>query len=160
MSRMFFRLFAIACVALSLPNCSSILQSKSSKPGVKYSSVYGPAKPSQTLTVSVTSEEFQESLGTGRGVLGARFVEVFRRGGGPLEWRIFDVQAGDPYALIGIREGDVLVAASDWVIFDPQRFRTYVELLRTGFEASILVRRDGVLTELRPQMQATGAGTT
>jgi hypothetical protein len=136
---------------LNLGACS-VPKSKTEKPGVKFSEVYGPVKPSRTLNREVALADFKTSLGTGRGVHGARFIEVFRSEGGPPEWRIFDVHPGDPYGLIGVEDGDILVAANDWMIFDPQRFRAYVELLPSGFDASIFLRRAGILIELQPEM--------
>ena len=75
-----------------------------------------------------------------------RLVPVFRRetaGGGIPEYRLFDVGQDTPYGLLGLQTADVLVAANEYLIYDPDGFRKYIKLLGAESAVSLEVIRGG-----------------
>lgn len=59
------------------------------------------------------------------------------------EYRIFDLKPGSPYALLGLENSDIIVAANGYLIKRPDQFSTFIQLLARENEASIEIRRMG-----------------
>lgn len=59
------------------------------------------------------------------------------------EYRIFDLKPSSPYALLGLQNSDIIVAANRYLIRRPEQFYSFVQLLRGENEASIEIRRGG-----------------
>jgi type II secretory pathway component PulC len=59
------------------------------------------------------------------------------------EHRVFDVKPSSIYALLGIQNSDIIVAADGYLIKEPRRFIEYIQLLPRENEASIEIRRAG-----------------
>jgi hypothetical protein len=59
------------------------------------------------------------------------------------EYRLFDTRPGSVYALLGLENSDVLVAADGYLIKKPEQFVVYVQLLTKQNEATIEIRRGG-----------------
>ncbi len=75
-----------------------------------------------------------------------RLIEtLYRKGEGtPFpEYRIFGVEPGSAYQLLGLQNADVLIAANGYVLFDPRKFQIFVRLLENEDHATLHVRRGG-----------------
>lgn len=59
------------------------------------------------------------------------------------EYRIFDIGTGGVYALLGLENSDILVAANRYLIKAPPQFPAFVQLLAHEKEAMIEIRRGG-----------------
>ncbi len=59
------------------------------------------------------------------------------------EYRVFDIAADSVYGLIGLENGDVIVAANRYLIKNPSQFPAFVQLLANQNEATIELRRGG-----------------
>jgi len=59
------------------------------------------------------------------------------------EYRLFDIYPGSIYALLGLRNADVLVSANDRLLVNSSVFIDYVRLLAKESEAQIEIRRVG-----------------
>lgn len=102
-----------------------------------------PGTPEQSITVSRSA--LQRSLSQRLYNDQLRIVQVYRRNEefaniAP-EYRLFQVHPQSAYALLGLQEADVLVAASGYIIQTPELFREYVRLLPQEQNAMIEVRR-------------------
>jgi hypothetical protein len=105
----------------------------------------------ETVQRTVARRDFQAAVD--RSVAGdrLRLVPVFRRetaGGGIPEYRLFDVGSGTPYALLGLQTADILIAANDYLVYEPEGFRKYVKLLGAESTVSLEVVRSGKATLL------------
>jgi hypothetical protein len=58
------------------------------------------------------------------------------------EYRLFDIVPGSPAYTLGLRTGDVLLAANDFIIYEPAVFAQYLTLLGTVNTATINIRRN------------------
>ena len=96
--------------------------------------------------ISISKRKFTGSLTQGDGVNDVRLVEVYRRERKQLpQYRIFDIRKGSPYQILGLEDGDIILAADDHIIYEPAGFRTFVvQYLRTRGSASLTVSRGGV----------------
>jgi len=59
------------------------------------------------------------------------------------EYRIFDIGQDGVYALLGLENVDILVAANRYLIKSPGQFPAFVQLLANEKEATIEIRRGG-----------------
>lgn len=59
------------------------------------------------------------------------------------EYRIFDIDAGGVYGLLGLENSDIIVAANGFLIKDPKQFPVFVQLLERENGATIEIRRNG-----------------
>lgn len=57
------------------------------------------------------------------------------------EYRVFGVRPDSAYALLGLENTDILVAADDFIIYDPRTFPLYVTLLANQTQAKLEIRR-------------------
>jgi hypothetical protein len=76
-----------------------------------------------------------------------RLVQIFRRGTTEAfpEYRVFEVRKSGIYDYIGLQSGDVLLAANDYPIFDPDGFRLFTtRYLAEMKKSSINIVREGV----------------
>lgn len=74
-----------------------------------------------------------------------RLVPVFQSvsPGDSYEYKIFDIGPNGVYALLGLENGDILVAANRYLIKSPPQFPAFVQLLANEKEATIEIRRGG-----------------
>lgn len=74
-----------------------------------------------------------------------RLVPVYESAASRLssEYRVFGVRPGGVYALLGLENSDVLVAADGFLIKKPEQFIAYVHLLTKQNGATIEIRRGG-----------------
>ncbi len=59
------------------------------------------------------------------------------------EYRVFDIAADSVYGLLGLENGDVIVAANRYLIRNPAQFPAFIQLLANENEATIELRRGG-----------------
>ena len=59
------------------------------------------------------------------------------------EYRIFDIDGGGVYGLLGLENSDIIVAANEFLIKDPKQFPLFVQLLERENTATIEIRRNG-----------------
>jgi hypothetical protein len=62
---------------------------------------------------------------------------------GSFENRIFEIRPGSVYALLGLENRDILVAANGFLVKQPDIFTRFIELLAQENEATIEIRRNG-----------------
>lgn len=99
----------------------------------------------ERVTLSIRKADLKAAIERGEAVNTIRMIRLFRRGGpGPYqfpEYRLFDIQAGSVFTLLGLQNADVLVALNDYVLYDPTKFPVYVRLLQNETDAQIEIRR-------------------
>lgn len=59
------------------------------------------------------------------------------------EYRVFDITYDSVYGLLGLENGDIIVAANRYLIKNPAQFPAFVQLLVNENEATIETRRGG-----------------
>ena len=100
--------------------------------------------PMKVLHYSIQRKDLQEAL-VRQGVNTIRLVPVFENLSisQSYSYRLFDVQEGSAYSLLGLQTSDVVVAADRYLIKRPDQFPQFVSLLAGMDEASIEIRRGG-----------------
>lgn len=97
----------------------------------------------QVVERNVQRREFAKAL---QGADAARIIEIFKRegeGASVPEYRIFDVKPRSAYALLGLEDADVLVAASGYVITTANAFRRYLSVVGSEPGGELEIRRAG-----------------
>ncbi|MCB0333503.1 MAG: serine protease [Bdellovibrionales bacterium] len=135
-------------VVFALTSCTSIFhRAPKEKPGVRLSSVRPEPEDMKVIPSLIQRDTFVQSLEEKNLLYRLRAVPVYQRGstmeGAIPEYRLFELAPESPYVLLGLKAGDILLAADDWVIYDPRRFIAYVELLANLNEGKIRIKRDG-----------------
>lgn len=136
--------FVLGVVAALISGCSG-----TASPPLLFSQQPGGGHQ-KVEEISISKKKFISSLTQGDGVNDVRLVEVYRRERKQFpQYRIFDIRKGSPYQLLGLEDGDIILAADDHIIYEPAGFRTFVvQYLRSRPTASLTVSRGGV-TALR-----------
>jgi type II secretory pathway component PulC len=100
--------------------------------------------PMKVLHYSIQRKDLQDAL-VQQGVNTIRLVPVFENlsVSQSYTYRLFDVQEGSAYALLGLQSSDVVVAADRYLIKRPDQFPSFVSLLAGVDEATIEIRRGG-----------------
>jgi len=140
--------FSIALLLLCVSACSRY----PSGSGIKYVEQHGPFA-GRAVKMEISRKVLDQAVSRGGSFNSVRMVEVFRSAdeAGPNmtpQYRLFDIQIGSVYDLVGLKTNDVLMAADGLVIFDPQGFKAYVTtVLRAvpdGRVSEIYISRAGV----------------
>ena len=76
------------------------------------------------------------------------------------EYRLFSIVQGSPYALLGLKNGDVLVTVQGYTLVDSSTFAQYAKLLISENEARLIIRRSGEMMELRTKIVDSTQETT
>lgn len=100
--------------------------------------------PMKVLHYSIQRKDLQDAL-VQQGINTIRLVPVFDNlsVSQTYSYRLFDVQEGSAYSLLGLQSSDVVVAADRYLIKRADQFPTFVGLLAGVDEASIEIRRGG-----------------
>ena len=100
--------------------------------------------PMKVLHYSIQRKDLQDAL-VQQGINTVRIVPVFDNlaVSQTYSYRLFDVQEGSAYSLLGLQSSDVVVAADRYLIKRADQFPTFVGLLAGVDEASIEIRRGG-----------------
>ncbi|MBN8548177.1 MAG: hypothetical protein J0M12_02555 [Deltaproteobacteria bacterium] len=109
-----------------------------------------PVVRMKTIELPVSRKELNAALDRPPPANDIRMVLVFRGAPGmsdqeqpPPEYRFFDVRPESAYALLGLRNGDILVAAHDHIVYNPLNFPNYVASLVTLPDGFVEIRRAG-----------------
>lgn len=73
--------------------------------------------------------------------------------GEPPEYRLFGILPGTPCDLLSLKNGDILVSANDYVIYDMDKFAYYLSLLTNQSEGMIEIKRAGTPMLVKFQLQ-------
>lgn len=133
--------FGVGCSMSPAPSATKISEFRTTSPVNR-----------ETIELTVARRDFQAAVERTQAADRLRIVPVFRRetaGGGIPEYRLFEVGNDTPYGLLGLQTADVLVAANEYLIYDPEGFRRYVKLLGAEEVVSIEVVRAGKSMLLR-----------
>lgn len=65
------------------------------------------------------------------------------------QYRLFDIQSDGPYYLLGLRNGDVLLAVQDLILYEDTAFPRYVAALPGERESRFLIIRGSDILELQ-----------
>ncbi len=135
-------------VVLMLTSCTSLFhRSPAAKPGVRLSSVQPEPEDIKVVPSLIQRDTYAKSLEEKKLLYRLRTVPVYKRGstmeGAIPEYRLFELAPESPYTLLGLKTGDILMSADDWVIYDPRRFVAYVELLAQLNQGEIRIKRNG-----------------
>lgn len=98
----------------------------------KVGMVKSPNPLATAVPVEVRREKLVERLRDGGVLNSIRLVEVFKGAGNPNpypEYRMFDIQQGGVFDLLGIKNGDILVAAHGYSVPSVGKFVEYVNVL-------------------------------
>lgn len=118
--------------------------------GRKLSELRTPPAEMQKVEKEISKSEFKEALGRSVDNATLRVIEVFY-GAGQFNppyphYRIFGIGAGSVYELLGVENGDVLVALNGYIVANPNVFAQYV---------SLLTKEEGAEIEVIRQMKPT-----
>ena len=135
----------IVLFGLALSSCSGIRPSSDDfQAERRLSSLKSGAVPAREVRAEVSRSRLQSALEQPGAVNAIRLVSTFRRAeaspSGAPEYRLFDIQPDSPYALLGLRNADVLIGVNDYAVTNPQGFRQFVQAV---------VREPGVTFALR-----------
>ncbi len=99
----------------------------------------------QEEQIEVSKKLYQQVLHGGGSYTKARMVEVFTRDAqsGVKEYRLFGIQPGSLYDLLGLRNVDILVAANGYVVPEQGLFWQYLQILPNQKDAFIEIKRAG-----------------
>ncbi len=100
--------------------------------------------PMKVLHYSIQRKDLQDAL-VQQGVNTVRLVPVFDNlsVSQSYSYRLFDVQEGSAFSLLGLQSSDVVIAADRYLIKRPDQFPQFVSLLAGLDEATIEIRRGG-----------------
>jgi type II secretory pathway component PulC len=114
---------------------------------VKLSDVRPVPESRTEKQMTLSAEALLEALAKGNQINRIRIVPIFYRssqiGESYPEYRLFEIQNGSIYERVGLRNGDVLVAADDYVVFTPDQFREYMRVFPRLENPSMEITRDG-----------------
>ncbi len=136
-------LFGIFLFTIGLCGCTA---SKSSGP-LLMSSIRPALPGTKAHDLSISSVELSQALSRSELVRKLRMIQLYKSVAEfeteiP-EYRLFGITEGSPYALLGLQNADVLVAANDYIVRSPVAFVQYLGLLPNEKSAFIEVRREG-----------------
>lgn len=108
-----------------------------------------PLPNAKTVEISVKREELIARLKNGAASK-VRVIPTYSRSSEQSNsyprYRIFDIEPTGPYYLLGLRDADILIAAHDYVVFDPRSFPAYVSLLTNEERTALqIIRNDEAL---------------
>ena len=139
-----FRLLAIACIASSIVGCSVMKTDDSSKMGIPHT----PSPGTTTIKFVISRHDFNEAIRHENQNRALRLIQVFASPAAAAvdapEYRLFGIHPESVYALLGLKNGDVLLAAHGYLVSGPPAFPRYVGLLSTEKASTIEIRRQGI----------------
>ena len=132
-------------IALTLCSCGP---RKTGQPE-KFSDAMPGNAAAKTIDLTIPKKKLESAALLGDTINTLRIVAVFRRGDqtsiGLPEYRLFDIRKGSAFDIIGLENADILQAANDYVIYQPEGLKTFVlQMLPTMETSSIRVVRGGV----------------
>lgn len=135
-------LLVVGCIS---SGCSQIFQnSPSSSPNlVKVASYNQEVESAPVLSKTVSRADLRKAISHGNS---ARVVELlYGRDSSPgyKQYRLFGVDKNGPYALLGLENADIVVAANGYVLNSAEKLPKFIGLLPGEESATLDVRRSG-----------------
>lgn len=99
----------------------------------------------KTINIEIPVDSYKDALKDQDLVRRVRLVPILQREGQKNsipEYRLFSITPDGPAGMVGLQNADILVAANDYVIYEPEKFKAYLNLLATEKDASIEIRRE------------------
>lgn len=134
------RYLLLACCFLSVFSCTT----KEPELPVKLSSVRPSLPGTKVVELEIPRDVYIEALSNQKALQRLRLVPLLRSAqfASPIpEYRLFDIEEGSAPAVLGLRNSDVLISANDFILYDAQKFKAYLMLLRNENNAEIEIRR-------------------
>jgi type II secretory pathway component PulC len=106
------------------------------------------------VNVFVSRETYKNALEQQENVSSVRLVPILLANGAQTaapEYRMFGIVTDSPAAMLGLQNTDVLIAANDYIIYEPEKFKAYLNLLAAEKEAALEIRRAGIPMKLQVQ---------
>lgn len=128
---------------LCLPACDAALIN--SKPA-KITEVRPAPMGLTTIDFTIPKQKLSIAIEASRGSSNVRIIPLVTsatQAPSTPEYRLFNVRKGSVAALLNLKNADILVAVSEYVVRDPRQFYAYLEALRSEKVAQIEVRREG-----------------
>ena len=145
---MLSRLIVLFLVVISFSACSTLNLGGSDGPeGLKLSDVRPPLSDTKKVAIDIPKQRFTRAIREGGDLNKVRLVEIFHRAGAGSnipEFRFMGIKSDSVYAMLGIRNLDVLVGANDFVVPGQQVFWRYLQVMPDVPQPNIEIRRDGV----------------
>lgn len=156
------RMVILAVLCVSFVSCSTFRGSSRNTSGARFEDVVGKNFEREEVNITIARTLLQERFQEKELREALRVVKVFRRGKTrPFpEYRLFDVRKGSPYDLLGLKSGDIVLAADGWIVFGPEKVAKYAELLQFANTGSFVIDRDGKLIELLLSIEPFREDTT
>ncbi len=142
------RFFSLLAICFIFAGCSRWPWASSSN--LKTNSYVIP-KDVTTTELTVSRAAFKKRVAT-EDLRNIRMVPVtrsIRESTGTPEYRLFSISPDSAYAMLGLEERDILVAAQDYAVVDPSSFPLVVKLLENEPEARLLIKRLGKMELVR-----------
>lgn len=142
------RFFVVLLLLSVSTGCSSFFMGRNENgEGVRLSQIRGEDTAAKSYRVKMSRKVIERALEHGS-VEDIRIVRIQRSMQSLAqidvpEYRIFSLRERGPYRTLGLKNGDVLVAVEDYIVFDPWRFKRYVQMLPSQESAQIQIRRYG-----------------
>ena len=140
------RLFVVAVVGL-MTGCAMVAPQPGDLTKTR------PTDPrSEVKEIQVPRDEFTRRISQPESMNNIRLVRVYLKSaadGEVPEYKIFNLQTGGPYSLLGLQNGDVLISAQNFVVRQPFQFVEFVKLMSGEPSPTIQIRRGVVPLELR-----------
>jgi type II secretory pathway component PulC len=146
------RKILLFCALALLSGCSA----RDAQGPVLLSSVRQPSALRSEDVITIPRTQVIEVLDSKRSINFIRLVQIFARHPEPSrvlpQYRMFNIRPGSIGDLLGLENGDILVAANDYVVFDPNKFQQYLELFRIEKDPFIEIIREGKPMVFRYQL--------
>ena len=106
---------------------------------------------SKTERIDLERGDLRQALIRGEKVNSLRMVPIFssQRPSELSEYKFFEIQPGSVYKLLGLKNGDILVAAQGYIVTEANRFPAYISLMPQVDDPNIEIERGGQTIILR-----------
>lgn len=133
-------IFIVFSILGTLTGCSMQGSAVSSR---KISELRPFAPVARTVELRISKAVYSETLKNLSLINKLRLVPILKAGDGVdlPEYRMFNILPGSVYELIGLLNSDVLIAANNYILNDPEKFKLYVQVLPREPQPYIEIRR-------------------
>lgn len=95
--------------------------------------------------MKISRAEYTKALQNQKALQRLRMVPLLRSAKfatGIPEYRLFDVEPGSAADVLGLKNSDVLIAVDDFILYDSQKFKSYLMLLQNEQSSNLEVQRE------------------
>lgn len=134
---------AVIAMVFSLTACARF---KGEQTPTKFSHVAGIMQSPEAQDVVLSRADYRAAVANEQLLSNIRLVPVLKSqyaSSSLPEYRIFGIRDGSPYALIGLRNADIIIAANDYIIYQSTDFPRFLTLLQNEPSGTVMVRRGG-----------------